>query len=222
SGAAARSAAQADREDQMAEIRPYRASDLDALYHVCLATGDSGADASDLYQDPRLVGHVYAAPYGVLSPESALVLEDAQGVGGYIVGVADTSAFDARLEADWWPKLRQTYSNPTGRYGDLSMDERMRRLINRPRPTPRQVVEPFPAHLHIDMLPRFQGRGFGKALIDRWLGLIQSMGAHGVHLGVGRANTRAVRFYRAYGFEQLELADYPGALWFTTRLPRST
>jgi ribosomal protein S18 acetylase RimI-like enzyme len=39
-----------------------------------------------------------------------------------------------------------------------------------------------------------------------------------VHLGVGWANERAVRFYRAYGFDQLELADYPGALWFTTRL----
>jgi GNAT superfamily N-acetyltransferase len=206
----------------MAEIRPYRAGDLDALYHVCLATGNSGADASTLYQDPRLVGHVYAAPYGVLSPESALVLEDEQGVGGYIVGVADTAAFDAKLEAEWWPKLRETYSNPSGRYGDLSLDERMRRLINRPQHTPRAVTEPFPAHLHIDMLPRFQGRGFGKALIDRWLDLIHAMGAPGVHLGVGWANTRAVRFYRAYGFEQLELAEYPGALWFTIRLPRST
>ena len=44
------------------------------------------------------------------------------------------------------------------------------------------------------------------------------MGAHGVHLGVGEANKRAVRFYNAYGFQRLELPQYPGALWFTTRL----
>ena len=202
----------------MVEIRPYRPSDLDALYHICLATGDSGADASAFYQDPKLVGHVYAAPYGIFSPESALVLEDDEGVGGYIVGVADTRAFEARLEADWWPELRKTYANPSGRYGDLGWDERMQRLINRPPKTPAPVVQPFPAHLHIDMLPRLQGRGLGKALIDCWLDLIQGLGAPGVHLGVGWANERAVRFYRAYGFDQLELADYPGALWFTTRL----
>jgi GNAT superfamily N-acetyltransferase len=208
----------------MVEIRPYRASDLDALYHICLATGDSGADASGLYQDPKLVGHVYAAPYGVLSPESALVLEDDEGVGGYIVGAPDTRAFEALLEAEWWPGLRATYSDPEGRGATLGWDDRMRRYINRPPKTPAKVVEPFPAHLHIDMLPRLQRRGFGRLLIDRWLGLIQGMGARGVHLGVGWANERAVRFYRAYGFQQLELAEYPGALWFTTRLsdPRST
>jgi GNAT superfamily N-acetyltransferase len=202
----------------VAEIRPYRPSDLDDLYHICLATGDSGADASGFYQDPKLVGHVYAAPYGLFSPESALVLGDEEGVGGYIVGVPDTRAFEARLEADWWPGLRETYPNPAGPYASLDWDQRMQRLINRPPKTPAPVVEPFPAHLHIDMLPRLQGRGFGKALIDRWLDLIQGLGAPGVHLGVGWANERAVRFYRAYGFDQLELAEYPGALWFTTKL----
>jgi GNAT superfamily N-acetyltransferase len=208
----------------VAEIRAYRADDLDALYQICLATGDSGADASGLYQDPKLVGHVHAAPYGVLSPECALVLQDEEGVGGYIVGVPDTRAFEALLEAEWWPNLRTTYSDPEGRSATLGWDDRMRRHINRPPKTPDKVVQPFPAHLHIDMLPRLQGRGFGRRLIDRWLGLIGGMGAPGVHLGVGWANERAVRFYRAYGFDQLELAAYPGALWFTTRLsdPRST
>ena len=78
------------------------------------------------------------------------------------------------------------------------------------------MVEPFPAHLHIDMVPRVQGQGFGKRLIDRWLGIVHGMGARGVHLGVGEANRRAVRFYNAYGFQRLELPQYPGALWFTT------
>ena len=176
----------------MAEIRAYRPSDLDDLYHICLATGASGADASNLYQDPKLVGHVFAAPYGRLSPETALVVEDDEGVGGYI--------------------------DPKGPGASLGWDDRMRRYINRPPKAPPEVVEPFPAHLHIDMLPRLQGRGLGKALIDRWLGLIQAMGARGVHLGVGETNARAVRFYQAYGFQRLELPQYPGALWFTTTL----
>src|SRR5665213_4601378 len=44
----------------MTDIRPYRADDLAALYEICLKTGDSGKDATALYDDPKLIGHVYA------------------------------------------------------------------------------------------------------------------------------------------------------------------
>jgi ribosomal protein S18 acetylase RimI-like enzyme len=209
----------------LAEIRAYRAEDLEALYRICLATGDSGADASDRYEDPKIVGDVFAAPYGVLSPESALVIEDDEGVAGYIVGVADTASFEARLEAEWWPHLRAIHPDPAEvPRAERTWDQRLARHIHKPPQTPAAITEPFPAHLHIDLLPRVQGQGFGQRLIDRWLGLVQAMGARGVHLGVGWANMRAVRFYRAYGFQQLELDEYPGALWFTTDLsgPRST
>ena len=65
----------------MAEIRAVRPSDLDDLYRICLATGAGGEDASALYRDPKLLGHVYAAPYAVLSPRSVFVVEDAEGRG---------------------------------------------------------------------------------------------------------------------------------------------
>ncbi len=90
----------------MVDIRSYRAGDLDKLYDICLATGDAGEDAAHLYHDPKLLGHVYAGAYGVLSPETALVVEDDAGVGGYIIGPADTYAFEKRCEAEWWPTLR--------------------------------------------------------------------------------------------------------------------
>src|SRR5580700_2330225 len=92
-----------------ARIRPYRPSDLDELYRICLLTGDAGQDATPLYQDPRLLGHIFAAPYGILEPSLAFVAEDAVGVGGYIVGALDTQAFEARLESEWWPGLRGRY-----------------------------------------------------------------------------------------------------------------
>ena len=57
----------------MVEIRAFRPADLEELYRICLATGAGGDDASALYRDPRLVGHVYAAPYAVLSPLTVFV-----------------------------------------------------------------------------------------------------------------------------------------------------
>ena len=98
----------------MAEIRAVQPSDLDELYRICLATGAGGEDASALYRDPKLLGHVYAAPYAVLSPRSVFVVEDTEGVGGYIVGAPDTREFETRLEAAWWPGLRRLYRDPSG------------------------------------------------------------------------------------------------------------
>lgn len=201
----------------LVEPRPYRADDLDALYRICLLTGWSGQDATEHYDDPKLVGHIHAAPYGVLRPECALVVEDEEGVGGYIIGAADTPAFDADLEAKWWPALRAEYADPAGvRYRDMTPDQRLCRQIHHPQPMPAAVTEPYPAHLHIDLLPRFQGRGLGKRLIDQWRQLARGFGAHGMHLGVGAANERAVRFYEAYGLTRLDVG--PGAIVFATAL----
>ena len=60
----------------MVELRPYRADDLEALYEICLLTGDAGQDASPLHNDRKVVGHIYAAPYGVLEPANVFVAED--------------------------------------------------------------------------------------------------------------------------------------------------
>lgn len=196
--------------DLVTQIRPYEPRDLEALYRICLATGWAGEDASGVYQDPKLVGHLYAAPYGVLAPECALVAEDDGGVAGYILGAVDTAAFEARAEAEWWPGLRGEYVDPAGRpRRHWTPDQRLAFLIHHPNRAPAELARRFPAHLHIDLLPRLQGQGLGRRMMDAWLALAKSMGASGAHLGVSAANHRAVRFYRAYGLA--EQADWSGA-----------
>jgi GNAT superfamily N-acetyltransferase len=196
-------------------IRPYRTSDLEAIYDVCLKTGASGQDASHLYRDPKIIGHVYAGPYGVLEPQSAFVVEDEAGVGGYIIGTADTFAFEKRLEAEWWPALRAQYADPSGPREGWSDDARMAAIIHHPARTPRRVNEPYPAHLHIDLLPRFQGAGLGAELIRLWLAAMSERGVKAAHLGVGPANARAVKFYRKFGFHEIERLPPPwNTIWF--------
>ncbi|MBU1680822.1 MAG: GNAT family N-acetyltransferase, partial [Bacteroidetes bacterium] len=57
----------------MYEIRNYHPSDLTALYRICLKTGNSGKDATDLHSDPEIIGHFYAAPYAVFEPELSFI-----------------------------------------------------------------------------------------------------------------------------------------------------
>ena len=149
----------------MAAIHPFRNGDRRALYAICLATGDAGADAAHLYTDPDLIGQVYAGGYAACAPETAFVAEDEGAVGGYIIGPADTRAFEARLEAEWWPALRARYADPPG--VPATPDERMAHLIHHPARMPRRIVEDYPAHLHINLLPRLQGQGIGRLLIAR-------------------------------------------------------
>jgi len=205
----------------MAEIRAVRPGDLDDLYRICLATGAGGEDASSLYRDPKLLGHVYAAPYAVLSPQSVFVVEDAGGVSGYVVGAPDTREFETRLEAEWWPRLRRLYHDPAGgpRAG-WSGDQLISHKIHYPDRTADEIVEPYPSHLHINLLPHLRGGGVGRQLMARWLATVGELGSHGAHLAVGAANRRAIRFYRACGFYELECHSRraPAAIWLAIDL----
>jgi ribosomal protein S18 acetylase RimI-like enzyme len=189
----------------MAQIRAVQPSDLDDLYRICLATSAGGADACAPYRDPKLLGHVYAAPYAVLSPRSVFVVEDTRGVGGYIVGAPDTRDFETRLEAEWWPGLRRFYNDPAGEpRAGWSPDQLMSYKIHHPDRTSNEIVAAYPSHLHINLLPHLRGTGIGRQLMERWLATIREMGSRGAHLAVGAANRRAIRFYRASGFQELE------------------
>lgn len=205
----------------MARVRPYQPGDLPALYDICLKTGDSGADGTHLYSDPRVIGEIYAAPYGVLEPGLAFVAEDDQGVAGYIVGAADTRAFEARLEAEWWPRRRSLYPDPSDvPPRQRSWDQWRAWQIHHPAPTPDPVVEAAPAHLHVNLLPRLQGQGMGRALVETWLGAVGRAGAPRTHLGCSAQNHRALRFYDAYGFARLDLGARPSeTVWMTIDVP---
>lgn len=192
----------------MFAIRTFRSGDLDALYLISLATGHEGGNASHLYSDPKLIGHIYSAPYALLEPRLALVVEDDEGIAGFAVGTPDTRKWQERLESEWWPKLRRQYADPASRpASEWSADQRRAYAIHHPQRAPQQVVELYPAHLHLNLLDRIQGRGAGKILFSEWMALASQQGVGATHVGINSANTRAVRFWSKRGFDRVKLAD---------------
>jgi len=187
-------------------IRPYQSDDLDDVYRICLQTADNGQDATSLFRDPQLPGHVYVGPYVAFQPSCAFVAEDAVGVGGYVVAALDSQAFEQRLELDWWPVLRASYPELTPDLSeDLSTPEQYAiHDIHHPWTTGDELATRFPSHLHIDLLPRLQGRGIGRRLIATVISSLRDQGSHGLHLVVGHANGRAVGFYRHVGFTEFQ------------------
>jgi GNAT superfamily N-acetyltransferase len=191
-------------------IRGFERADLEACYAISLATGFEGGDASHLYRDPKMMGHIYVAPYALLEPALALVVEDSDGVAGFAVGTVDTEAWETRLERDWWPSLRERYADPVDvPANERTPDQQRAFMIHHPAPTPSTVAGKYPAHLHINLLPRLQRRGLGSKLLDLWLDKATNAGARDMHVGVNRANGGAIVFWASHGFQELPLPGQP-------------
>jgi len=151
--------------------------------------------------EPRLFGELYAAPYGVLEPEHALVIDDGAGTAiGYALGAVDTRAFEARCEADWWPALRERH--PRGSGGN-DLDELLISMFHERHPADAGLLLQYPSHLHIDLLPEAQAEGWGRRLMATLQDLLRADGSPGVHLGVSARNPSALGFYRHLGYEEL-------------------
>jgi ribosomal protein S18 acetylase RimI-like enzyme len=181
------------------KIRGYRPSDLDAVYDICVRTADAGGDARGQFGDDRLVGDVFAAPYVTLEPDVARILDDGTGQAvGYIVGTTDTERFVRRYRDEWIPAI-------AGRYDD-DTDERDQGLIalhERPERMLRPELAAYPAHLHIDLLDEWQGRGQGRALMTSFLNGLSAAGVRRVHLSMSPANESARAFYERLGFAEI-------------------
>lgn len=196
----------------MVELRPYLPGDLDALYAICLQTGAAGQDASPLHSDPHLIGHIYAAPYGVLEPENVFVAEDEQGVAGYVVGTFDTNRFSERLDAEWWPALRARYADAR----NMTQADRDRiDTIMRPHHSPAEIVTEYPAHIHMNLLSRLRGQRIGTRLLDMWVDRARAHGVKGIHLGASASNAGGIAFW-SKSFQ--ELGRDGGAVWFGMKL----
>jgi ribosomal protein S18 acetylase RimI-like enzyme len=186
-------------------IRPYAPGDEDALYDICLRTGDNGGDATGQFADPRLLGEIFVGPYLRFEPSLAFVADDGEPAG-YVLGARDTTAFERACEREWWPPLRSTYAPDSFPAG--TPDARYVALLHEPHAADPAIVAEYPAHLHIDLLPRTQGRGMGRALMERLLAALHEAGAPAVQLGVGAKNARAIAFYEHLGFTTLR--ESPG------------
>lgn len=182
------------------EIRPYVKEDLPALYTICLQTANHGGDATHLIQDPDLPGNIFVGPYVKHEPDMCFVLAHAGEPCGYILGTLDSKAFYAWCEREWFPPLRKQYANYQANHNSPEMW--MIPLIQAGFYEDAGLEE-YPAHLHIDMLPIAQGQGWGRKLIQAFTGRLKELGIPGVHLGAGKGNEGAVRFYDRVGFERL-------------------
>ena len=186
-------------------IRSYNSADKDHVYNICLQTGESGKDATHLFTDPLVLGHIYAGPYIEYEPQSVFILNDENGLCGYIMGTMNSNAFYDWMYKDWFPAIRNNYNQPTGEPSKWNRTEKTVNVLF--QPMSKKLFKDYPAHLHIDLLPRAQGQGQGKLMMDHYISHLKKNNIKGVHLELSITNKRAFSFYRKYGMDELEQDD---------------
>ncbi len=185
-------------------IRPARPADQPGAYYVCLKTGDHGKDGEPFYrEDPDALGRIFVGPYLAFEPDLSLTLEDDQGICGYAYGAFDSKAFFARYEAEWRPDLCARFPDPKGDSSRWTRVQQVYSWYHHPDyfcPEPYSV---YPSHLHIDLLARARGRGYGRRMLEQIMGRLRERGSPGAHLGLSALNELAYGFYHRLGFREL-------------------
>jgi ribosomal protein S18 acetylase RimI-like enzyme len=194
-------------------IRRYTDRDHDAVYDICVRTAAAGGDARGLYQTDDLMPDLFAGPYVYLEPGSAFVLDDGGQAVGYVIGTPDTAGFARAYRDRWIPRLAGRYPVPPD--PPATPDDAMLALHYHPERLLWPGLARYPSHLHIDLLPPYQGAGHGRALIDTFCAAMAGVGAAGVHVTVVTENTKALGFYRRLGFSRL--VDEPGPVVYLGR-----
>jgi len=182
-------------------IRRCRDSDRDAVYDVCVRTADAGGDARGRYRSDDLMGDLFAGPYLYLEPDCSFVLDDGQRAVGYVLGTPDTAAFVRACRERWVPRLASRYPAPPD--PPVTPEDQMLALGRQPELMLWPGLAEYPAHLHIDLLPGFQGQGHGRRLMETFYAAAAAAGAGGVHVAVMAANVPAQGFYRRLGFTRI-------------------
>ncbi len=161
---------------------------------------------------------LFAGPYVCLEPGFAFVLDHQGQPVGYVIGTPDTAAFVRAYRERWIPRLAGRYPIPPE--PAVTADEKMLALHYWPERMLVPGLDGYPAHLHIDLLPGFQGAGYGRRLIEVFAQSVAQAGAAGIHVAVVTDNTRALGFYPRVGFEPLQVADPGPVVYFGRTLSR--
>lgn len=185
-------------------IRAARTEDELGAYYVCLKTGDYGQDGEPFYRDdPDALGRIFVGPYLVFEPEFGLILEDDQGICGYAFGALDSKVFYARYESEWRPRLCAQFPMPQGDPAQWTRAQTVHSWYHQPDYFTPEPYDMYPSHLHVDLLERAQGQGFGRRMMEQVMDALDEHGSPGGHVGVSMLNGSALGFYHKLGFREL-------------------
>jgi len=185
-------------------IRGLRPSDEAAVRWISCETAFMGEPISEIFDCLDLVADLLTYYYIHFEPESCFVAEDeAKGeVVGYILGAVDTRRAGRIMASRVYPRILWRIISGRYRLGRRELAYGLRLLGSALRgEIPKPDLDRYPAHLHINVLKGYRGKGIGTRLMVRFLEYLRERGAGGVHLVTTNMHREALPFYERMGFQ---------------------
>ncbi len=172
-------------------IRPAEDKDILNIEYVCRMT--AGPDSRAIEEVGKKIALTYSTYYARAEQKTSFVLDDAGKAVGYILCAPDYSRYVKEYRKNevkqlWKIDKMQSITAYFLPLGYLPFKNK------------------YPAHLHIDLLDDYQGKGYGSQLMDTLLNKLREMKIPGVMLIVDKNNEGAQRFYKRAGFRQIASA----------------
>lgn len=154
-------------------IRNYLSQDRRSVEEICAPQKDAMSEA---------MLNCFCRYYIEHEPENCFVCEENGTVQGYVLCSESFSVWESGM-ADY-----------------ARCDPISAAIAEATATNLRPYADEYPAHLHIDLAPAAQGKGYGTMLMNRLCERLRQRGTAGVMLDVAVDNTGAQRFYERCGF----------------------
>lgn len=168
-------------------IRSYQVSDQSYIENICQVTGSEQLRENELMTEALLA--VFCRYYIEEEPEHCFVaVNDNNEVIGYILVAHNFQLWNKIFNM----KVSKSNNPVTRMMGNATIEKLS------------VFSDEYPAHLHIDIHPDYQGIGLGKQLMSAAIVQLKNCSVPGLMLNVAKENKGAVQFYKRLGFECLE------------------
>ena len=181
-------------------VRKAENGDTAAITEICFLTLDSNDE-----RFREIAGLHWAIPYLRYEIEHCFTVVGGENKPlGYILSSPNAEEFRKQFR----PRMKKELSRAFRKqWRNLSPGLFIREYLESTRyidTLPGKLEKEYPAHLHINIHPDYQGLGLGVMLIDALREHLREIGCPGIHLGVGKKNSGAIRFYERNGFRLLK------------------
>jgi len=175
----------------MLTVRPYEERDKKAVQDLCIL--NAGGPGKSL-ERIRYTLNMYCNYYIEQEPDNCFVaVDEDDSAAAYVISTEDYGRYSETYKAVYMPQARALGY----KQGFMARFDMLSHWLYR---------KEYPAHLHIDVDPRYHRQGAGTLLLDKLFEHLRGKGVEGIMLVCGADNTQACNFYKKNGFTELRVA----------------
>lgn len=199
-------------------LRPYVPADLTAVYEVCRRTCDDGADGTEIFPfHKELVADKLIGSFAANGPEYAFVMEDADGVCGYVLAALNHELHNKKVETDWFPAMQEKYPKPSNTHNLTPAEEMICSLHSHKSYESENLRKSYPSLVRIDMLPGRCHDGIARMALACTVAALKTNGSHGIYAEINVGDRNTVERYSALGFKEFQDPCVPEDLVIVAR-----